>query len=229
MSGIFNALPDLIARLPELIVKIATKLIELIVVKIPQVAVKLVQSLIDGLFSFWNNMLSKVQEFFQGTIFEGFINKVAEMGKVGLQLIQGLWNGIKDAASWLWGKISGFCSDLLNKIKGFFGIHSPSKLFADDVGKMLGLGIGEGFDDSLSSVYKEMQDAVEHENAKLTSNLTSNQQIKVQSEDNRQATLKSIDDNKEIVVNSTTKLDSKVIARETNKVNARQKLQYGLA
>ena len=74
-----------------------------------------------------------------------------------------------------------------------------------------------------------MQDAVEHENAKLTSNLTSNQQIKLQSEDNRQATLKSIDDNKEIVVNSTTKLDSKVIARETNKVNARKKLQYGLA
>ena len=45
-------------------------------------------------------------------------------------------------------------------------------------------------------------------------------------EDNRQATLKSIDDNKEIVVNSTTKLDSKVIARETNKVNIRRQLQY---
>lgn len=172
MSGIFNALPDLIARLPELIVKIATKLIELIVVKIPQVAVKLVQSLIDGLFSFWNNMLSKVQEFFQGTIFEGFINKVAEMGKVGLQLIQGLWNGIKDAASWLWGKISGFCSDLLNKIKGFFGIHSPSKLFNEEIGKFLALGLGEGFDDNLGKVYKQMRTAVDFETQKLSTNLS---------------------------------------------------------
>lgn len=226
IEGIFNALPDLIARLPELIVKIATKLIELIVVKIPQVAVKLVQSLIEGLFSFWNKMLSKVQEFFKGTIFEGLVNKVAEMGKAGLELVQGLWNGIKDAASWLWNKVSGWCNDLLNNIKSFFGIHSPSKVFEDEIGVMLGEGIGKGFDESLDSVYKEMRKAVEHENAKMTADLTNSQQIKTQIEDNRQSTLKSIDDNKEIVVNSTTKLDSKVIARETNKVNARMKLQY---
>lgn len=226
IEGIFNALPDLIARLPELIVKIATKLIELIVVKIPQVAVKLVQSLIEGLFSFWNKMLSKVQEFFKGTIFEGLVNKVAEMGKAGLELVQGLWNGIKNAASWLWNKVSGWCNDLLNNIKSFFGIHSPSKVFEDEIGVMLGEGIGKGFDESLDTVYKEMRKAVEHENAKMTADLTNSQQIKVQNEDNRQATLKSIDDNKEIVVNSTTKLDSKVIARETNKVNARRQLQY---
>lgn len=91
---------------------------------------------------------------------------------------------------------------------------------------MLGLGIGEGFDDSLSSVYKDMERAIDYENSKLNANLTNNQIIKTQLEDNRQATLKSIDDNKEIVVNSTTKLDSKVIARETNKVNARRQLQY---
>jgi len=226
IEGIFNALPDLIARLPELIVKIATKLIELIVVKIPQVAVKLVQSLIEGLFSFWNKMLSKVQEFFKGTIFEGFVNKVTDMAKAGLQLVQGLWNGIKNAAGWLWNKVSGWCNDLLNNIKSFFGIHSPSKVFEDEIGIMLGEGIGKGFDESLDSVYKEMKKAVEHENAKMTADLTNSQQIKTQIEDNRQSTLKSIDDNKEIVVNNTTKLDSKVIARETNKVNARRQLQY---
>nr|DAP52380.1 MAG TPA: hypothetical protein [Caudoviricetes sp.] len=91
---------------------------------------------------------------------------------------------------------------------------------------MLGLGVGEGFDDSLSSVYKDMERAINHENDKLTSNLTNNQLIRTQLEDNRQTTLQSIDDNKEIVVNSITKLDSKVIARETNKVNARRQLQY---
>lgn len=91
---------------------------------------------------------------------------------------------------------------------------------------MLGLGVGEGFDDSLSSVYKDMERAINHENDKLTSNLTNNQLIRTQLEDNRQITLQSIDDNKEIVVNSITKLDSKVIARETNKVNARRQLQY---
>ncbi len=229
IEGIFDALPDLIARLPELIIKIATKLIELIVVKIPQVAVKLVQSLINGLFSYWNKMLEKVKEFFKGTIFEGLINKVADMAKAGLNLIKGLWEGIKNAKDWLWGKIKEFCNGIVNSIKNFFGIHSPSTLFADEIGKNLGLGLGEGFDNSLSSVYRDMQKAVEHENAKLTSNLTSTHQIQVQNEDNRQAHLESIDDNKEIIINTTTNLDSKVIARETNKVNKRQKLQYGIS
>ena len=74
-----------------------------------------------------------------------------------------------------------------------------------------------------------MKSTVDFETQKLSANLTTQQQLNTQIEDNRQATLSSIDDNKEITVNTTTKLDSKVIARETNKVNARQKLQYGLA
>lgn len=160
----------------------------------------------------------------------GIINAVKSLpGKMldlGKNLVQGIWNGISNAAQWIWDKISGFCSGIVDKIKGFFGIHSPSKLFADEIGKMLGLGLGEGFDDSLNSVYKDMERAIDYENSKLTSNLTNNQIIKTQIEDNRQATLQSIDDNKEIILNNITKLDSKVIARETNKVNARRQLQY---
>ena len=160
----------------------------------------------------------------------GIINTIknlpSKMLEIGKNLVQGIWNGISNEEQWIWDKISGFCSGIVDKIKGFFGIHSPSKLFADEIGKMLGLGLGEGFDDSLNSVYKDMEKAINYENDKLTSNLTNNQIIKTQIEDNRQATLKSIDDNKEIVVNNTTKLDSKVIARETNKVNARRQLQY---
>ena len=72
-----------------------------------------------------------------------------------------------------------------------------------------------------------MQSAVNIETQRLSANLTNQQVINTQIEDNRQATLKSIDNNKEIVINNTTKLDSKVLARETNKVNARQKLAYG--
>ena len=160
----------------------------------------------------------------------GIINTIknlpGKMLEIGKNIVSGIWSGISNMASWLWNKISGWCSDIFNSIKNFFGIHSPSKLFADKVGKMLGLGVGEGFDDSLSSVYKDMERAINHENDKLTSNLTNNQLIRTQLEDNRQITLQSIDDNKEIVVNSITKLDSKVIARETNKVNARRQLQY---
>lgn len=226
-EGLINAIPQLIEKIPIIIDKLLNAIIENLP-KLVEMGVELVVKLAVGLVQAIPTLVGKIPQLISSVL--NAIGKLPGMViDIGKNIVQGIWNGISGAASWLWNKITGWCSSIFDGIKSFFGIHSPSKLFADDVGKMLGLGIGEGFDDSLSSVYKEMQDAVEDENAKLTSNLTSNQQIKVQSEDNRQATLKSIDDNKEIVVNSTTKLDSKVIARETNKVNARQKLQYGLA
>lgn len=149
-----------------------------------------------------------------------------KMLEIGKNIVQGIWNGISGAVSWLWNKITGFCNGIVDGIKNALGIHSPSKVFKDEVGKFLALGLGEGFNDNLKSVYNKMQSAINLETQKLTSNLTNNQIIRTQLEDNRQSTLKSIDDNKEIVVNNTTKLDSKVIARETNKVNARRQLQY---
>ena len=216
-------------RLPELIIKITTKLIELIVLRFPEVALRLIQALINGIFGYWGTMLNKIQEFFKGTIFEGLVNKVVDMANVGLQFIQGLWNGISNAQNWLWSKIKYFCDAIVNKIKNFFGIHSPSRLFRDEIGENLGLGLGEGFEESLNGVYQSMKKAVDKQNAKLTSNLTSQHQIQVTNEDNRQSTLSSIDNNREVVVNSITNLDGKVIADTVNKVNTKQKLQYGLA
>lgn len=153
-------------------------------------------------------------------------NKVKEIGK---NLIEGLWNGITGAGSWLKDKISNFAGGIIDGFKSAFGIHSPSKIFNQEIGKYLALGLGEGFNDNINKVFKKMKSVVDFETQKLSANLTSNQISKIQIEDNRQTILRSIDNNKEITVNATTKLDSKVLARETNKVNARQKLQYGYA
>lgn len=75
---------------------------------------------------------------------------------VGSNLIKGLWNGISNVAGWIKSKIGGFCSGVVKDIKGFFGIHSPSRLMRDEVGKFLGLGIGVGFDKSQPEVSKMM-------------------------------------------------------------------------
>jgi phage-related protein len=75
---------------------------------------------------------------------------------VGSNLIKGLWNGISNVGGWIKSKIGGFCSGVVKDIKGFFGIHSPSRLMRDEVGKFLGLGIGVGFDKSQPEVSKMM-------------------------------------------------------------------------
>ncbi|MEM5125608.1 phage tail protein, partial [Enterococcus faecium] len=85
---------------------------------------------------------------------------VSTMGTIGKNLITGLWNGIADAGSWLRNKISGFFGGVADNIKDFFGIHSPSTLFRDEIGKYMAQGIGVGFDKEMTGVSKTMQKAI---------------------------------------------------------------------
>lgn len=224
-EGLINAIPQLIEAIPTIIQNLINAIVNNLP-KIIQMGIELIVKLAAGIIQAIPKLIAAIPQII-GAIINGLAQLPGMLLDIGGQLIQGLWSGISNAASWLWSKISGFCSGIVDKIKGFFGIHSPSKLFNQEIGKFLALGLGEGFDDNLGKVYKQMKSAVDFETQKLSANLTNNQLIKTQIEDNRQATLQSIDDNKEIVVNTTTKLDSKVLARETNKVNARQKLVYG--
>lgn len=63
---------------------------------------------------------------------------------VGSNLLQGLWQGIQNAADWLLQKVGQFFSDLLpGWVKDMLGISSPSKVFAD-IGKWVPLGFAQG-------------------------------------------------------------------------------------
>ena len=88
-----------------------------------------------------------------------FTDYIGQMAQVGGNLIKGLWQGISDAGAWLWNKISGFFGGIVSRIKDFFGIHSPSTLFAG-LGKNMGEGIGVGFEDAMSAVSRDMQNAI---------------------------------------------------------------------
>ena len=179
IEGIFGALPSLITKLPELIGKLSKELLRLIFLEIPKLGVQIVISLINGIFSYSSNMLKKVKEFFKGTIFEGIVNKVTDMAEAGLNLIKGLWEGIKNAKNWLQNKIKSWVGDVTKFIKKLFGIKSPSKLFRNEIGKNLILGVGVAFekDDNLidnqiqdftDDITDKMQDAVNLQNGKYS-------------------------------------------------------------
>ena len=87
-----------------------------------------------------------------------FKNLPSKMLSIGKNLVKGLWNGISDMAGWVIGKIQGFGDKVLGGIKKFFGIKSPSRVFRDEVGKMLGLGLAEGIEDSADAPAKAMAD-----------------------------------------------------------------------
>jgi phage-related protein len=82
------------------------------------------------------------------------------MLNIGKNIVEGLWNGISNAKQWVTDKIKGFADGIVGGIKSALGIHSPSKVFEEQVGKNMALGLGEGFTNSMSGITKDMQKSI---------------------------------------------------------------------
>ena len=149
LVSLIQNLPQIITTVAGAIPKIVASLVNAIVGnadKIILAGVKLLVSLVKNLPQIIVSIVKAVPQII-AAIVKGFAGGAAQMAGIGLNLIKGIWNGIGDAASWLWGKVSGFCSDLMGKIKGFFGIHSPSTEMAW-VGEMLVEGLAGSIEDN---------------------------------------------------------------------------------
>ena len=85
-----------------------------------------------------------------------FRNAVNWLKDAGRQIISGLWNGIGDKARWLKDKITGLGHQVVDWAKGVLGIHSPSRVFADQVGRYIPAGMAVGITSNLSPVQQAM-------------------------------------------------------------------------
>lgn len=149
LISLIQNLPQIITTVVGAIPKIVASLVSAIVGNVDKIilaGVKLLVSLIKNLPQIIVAIVKAVPQII-AAIVKGFAGGAAQMASIGLNLIKGIWNGIGDAASWLWGKVSGFCSNLMGKIKGFFGIHSPSTEMAW-VGEMLVEGLAGSIEDN---------------------------------------------------------------------------------
>ncbi|WRK55248.1 hypothetical protein SD457_10850 [Coprobacillaceae bacterium CR2/5/TPMF4] len=90
----------------------------------------------------YNKAKSAVSDVVDGIVdwFGKLPDKMVEIGK---NLVQGLWNGIKNVKDWIIDKIGGFADSVVDSICSFFGINSPSTIMRDLVGKNLVLGMAE--------------------------------------------------------------------------------------
>lgn len=169
-EGLINAIPVLIEKAPVIIIKLVEAILKL-GPKLLDAGVELIIKLASGI----GKSLTKATES-AGKVAQEVWNVIKELpGKmidIGKDIVTGIWNGISGMASWLWDQISGWCQGIFDGIKNFFGIHSPSKLFSDEIGRYLALGVGEGFDDNIDKVYKQMKSAVDFETQKLSTSLS---------------------------------------------------------
>lgn len=157
-DGLIVALPRLIDKIPVIIEKLLGA-ISRNLPKLVQSGIELTVKLAAGLIQAIPQLISKIPQIIS-SIVSGFRNYYSNMGEVGKNLIEGLWNGIKDMTAWIKKKIKGFGKDVLDGLKDFFGINSPSRVMSDQVGKNLALGIGEGFEKNIGAVNDEITDAM---------------------------------------------------------------------
>lgn len=79
---------------------------------------------------------------------------------IGKNLIKGIWNGVASLKDWILDNIGNIAGNIIATTKKKFGINSPSKVFQDEVGKNLALGLGLGFTDEMKNVTDEMTSSI---------------------------------------------------------------------
>ena len=157
-DGIVQCIPTLLTKIPEVIKKLVTEftkpdnLSQLI-----QAGVDLIVALAEGLPKTVTSIAEAVPK-----VTKNIIDTIMETDwlQVGKDIVEGILSGFLDVDFEMNEYINEFGDNWVTGIKEIFGIHSPSKLMKDEVGKYLALGVGEGFTDNMKYVSEKMKKSV---------------------------------------------------------------------
>lgn len=153
VNGVINSLPkiadaalNVFTKLRTTIVNNAPKLIESGITLIGKLAAGLIKAIPD-LVAKIPTIITKVKNKFKDT----------DWKSVGKNIIQGIARGLTSAAGEIVSAAKEAARRALEAAKRALGIHSPSKVFEMEVGKMIDLGLAEGIKNNLSSVVSAMK------------------------------------------------------------------------
>lgn len=90
-------------------------------------------------------------------IIDAVTNLPSTMAEIGSNIVRGVWNGITGMGSWIKSKVNGFFKGIVDGAKAALGIHSPSRVFRDQVGKYMAQGVGVGFEDETENIENSMR------------------------------------------------------------------------
>ena len=123
----------------------------------------IVSSVWGGIVGIVSNMVGRVGSVVSGiggTVRSAVSGAGSWLVDAGRNIIQGLINGITGMVGSLYSSITNALSGLVDKAKNALGIHSPSRVFRDEIGVMVGRGMALGIDDSAHVVSRSMDSLV---------------------------------------------------------------------
>ena len=189
----------------------------------------------------WNAIVGAVQQVVnwgtqlaaKGTeaakgLYNAVVNGVSslpgKMAEIGSNIVSGIWNGISSGWDWLTGKVKSLAKSLLDGAKDALGIHSPSRLFRDLVGKMIPQGIGVGITAEMPTLQSDLKEELQGMTTKVAAEVNPVTAVKNTAKISTiggEVSTKQIAKDRDITVivytTNTTTLDKKVIAKEVKK------------
>ncbi len=171
LTGIAEMLPTFVSRLVEMLPGLVSELLPVLL----DTALSLIYTQLEHLDEWVAIIIDAIPVMVQ-KIIEALpqlvVELIAAVFNIGIELVKGFWDGIVSMATWLWDQITGFFGGIIDGIKGLFGIHSPSKVFKEEIGKNLALGIGEGFTEEMDKVARDMEGSLGTMSGNLSAEIT---------------------------------------------------------
>ncbi len=150
-SGIVQAIPQLIAALPQII----STIVNTLATHLPQIisaGIQLLGALISGLIQAIPMLIAAIPQITKA-IFDTI--KAVNWGELGTNIISGIKEGVVSAAENLVSAVKDTAKAALKATKEVLGIHSPSRVFRDQVGKQMAagqlIGYEEGMEDNMDA------------------------------------------------------------------------------
>lgn len=114
-----------------------------------------ISGLVSGIKSLFGALGGAAKKIFE-IIVKALASLPSKMLSIGKNIVEGIWKGIWSMGAWITKKIGDFAGGIVKSFKGFLGIHSPSRIMRDMVGRFIGEGIGVGILGSFDTVRKDI-------------------------------------------------------------------------
>lgn len=154
---IVDALPTLITDVLPSLIDASITLVLAIVDELPTIiqalieaAPTIIRKVADALIEAAPMLFTSAAEIVMQLI-AGFFDMLPEIKEVGVNLVEGIWEGISAMGRWIRDNVRDFFGGIVDSVKDLLGIHSPSTVFAE-MGKNMALGVGEGWEKSFGDI-----------------------------------------------------------------------------
>lgn len=162
LSGAVSAAASFVGRMASNAVNAGSRFLSSIGSYISQVPGRIGAGLsgaISAVGSFASSMASgalRAGQQFLSNLVNTLASIPGRMVSIGSQIVHGIISGITGSIGKVGSAILGGVKDAISDVKNFLGIHSPSRLFRDQIGRNIGLGLAQGISNSQAAVMSSM-------------------------------------------------------------------------